>query len=1327
MADQQSKSLHSLMLGSLGTLSDDDSDFDDIAQPVKELPPVPPPVAASVDSYVSASAAPAPLDKRASLQTLMMDSLGTLSEDDSDFDDIAQPANALPPAPPPPAVGLSSSAPTPLDKRASLQTLMMDSLGTLSEDDSDFDDIAQPANALPPAPPPPAVGLSSSAPAPFEHKRASLQTLMMDSLGTLSEDDSDFDDIAQPQPVKALSPAPPPALPAPLDKRTSLQTLMMDSLGTLSDDDSDFDDIVQPAKALPPPPPSAASYAPEQKRASLQSLALSTVNSSSDSFDFDCTSPPSPQTRPKLMVSSSLDQDRTPLRSPLEPSSRGENKKMFFSKLQQSRSVLNMSSVGEMKNSASADSLDSKGVGSMSDIDETGDDVVDWMEEANDDEESALSAETAAPAPVPVEDNEDGLTAGELQLRSELRKVEDLRFDTLPHGDQLEIIRSVEVQVFAPGEDIVIEGDEASGENGAFYVILGPATAEVEIVKKNKGLMTHLKQGKCFGEKFFISRREATRTATITAVTETKVGLVSPVHFQKWDNFRLFLLMRTFPLIKTLPKSDQFEMYNLFTHEEFSPGVFIVRQGDFGDKFYIIVEGSADVKELDPEFEEDFNKSISLTRLYEGHSFGEMALIFDEPRTASVVAVDRVSCFVLSKAAFREALSSAKHFHETMQDLIYEILSRREKRAAARAAHMFASQNVRGVVDTAELEAALVGSGAFGTTKFSDVVEKTKIVSGPGRQKELKINKYKTLGVLGKGSFGSVYLVQNDETGKMFAMKTLLRQNNKWNNLKKNNEIRAEIDAMKGLRHDHIVALEEVIDDPSSREVYLIQELLEGGPILPNEAKTTPLPTAQARLYFRDMLRGVRYLHSKNIVHRDLKPQNMLRTDKDRVKIADFGAAVFTGTQAAEGSREVLTAGGTPAFMAPEIYKITRGDGGDDDERRAYSTVYSTKVDVWGLGATLYNMVVGQPPWMADNELELAETVRNMELTYPDNTQYIDPYLKNLLSRLLDKNPETRLSMDMVYTHDWVTSESSEPLDESPVSSDMSSRTASIMGAGTSRQSSGSQASLLSKSSVSSFHHGRPRHHGTPSHEFYGGIDSMPSDMASSTYSIGLSIPRNSSHARKLSNNPKKQMYESVMILADNSADTGMGSSSSVSSCDNAPASPINPGRRNTHHPPSPSGLEGSRLEGSRLCAAGSPLLDDSTHSARHLAQAVSSMSTGTNGTPESDERIQMHMPKDFDEKKSLKSTKMIRMTSSNVITHTGELRKALKIISPAVQEDGRKEDYYDDYDSFDDFSDDEDFFERRDSPPPVLVDPVFPSSMNPLEVLILIDYARLC
>lgn len=125
--------------------------------------------------------------------------------------------------------------------------------------------------------------------------------------------------------------------------------------------------------------------------------------------------------------------------------------------------------------------------------------------------------------------------------------------------------------------------------------------------------------------------------------------------------------MKAVPLIRTLPQSEQIEMYSLLQHQEFHDGEYIIRQGDVGDKFYIITDGAADV--IEESFDGYHFRREVLTRLYEGHFFGEMAIIYDEPRVASVVAVGRTSCLYLSKAAFREALTT-QQFHMMMQVIL---------------------------------------------------------------------------------------------------------------------------------------------------------------------------------------------------------------------------------------------------------------------------------------------------------------------------------------------------------------------------------------------------------------------------------------------------------------------------------------------------------------------------------------------------------------------------------------------------------------------------------------------------------------------------------
>lgn len=102
------------------------------------------------------------------------------------------------------------------------------------------------------------------------------------------------------------------------------------------------------------------------------------------------------------------------------------------------------------------------------------------------------------------------------------------------------------------------------------------------------------------------------------------------------------------------------------------------------------------------------------------------------------------------------------------------------------------------------------------------------------------------------------------------------------------------------------------------------------------------------------------------------------------VKIADFGAAVFTMQRAGAKEKEKSSySGGTPAFMAPELFLSN-------------TTIDFTKmegIDIFAMGATLFYMVVGRPPWMARNQIDLAVKIKNIELTFPDDKE-LDPHLK---------------------------------------------------------------------------------------------------------------------------------------------------------------------------------------------------------------------------------------------------------------------------------------------------------------------------------------------
>ncbi|XP_066465633.1 calcium/calmodulin-dependent protein kinase kinase 2 isoform X2 [Tiliqua scincoides] len=304
-------------------------------------------------------------------------------------------------------------------------------------------------------------------------------------------------------------------------------------------------------------------------------------------------------------------------------------------------------------------------------------------------------------------------------------------------------------------------------------------------------------------------------------------------------------------------------------------------------------------------------------------------------------------------------------------------------------------------------------------------------VSITGLQDCVQLNQYTLKDEIGKGSYGVVKLAYNEDDNTYYAMKVLSKKK-----LMRQagfprrppprgakpplegfcqpkgpiEQVYQEIAILKKLDHPNVVKLVEVLDDPSEDHLYMVFELVKKGPVMevPN---LKPLTEDQARFYFQDLMKGIEYLHYQKIIHRDIKPSNLLVGEDGHIKIADFGVSnEFKGTDAL-----LTNTVGTPAFMAPETLSETR-------------KIFSGKaLDVWAMGITLYCFVFGQCPFMDERILSLHSKIKSQMLEFPDQPDISDE-LKDLITRMLDKTPESRITIPEIKVHPWVTKNGVEPL-----------------------------------------------------------------------------------------------------------------------------------------------------------------------------------------------------------------------------------------------------------------------------------------------------------
>mmetsp|Transcript_31973 Transcript_31973/g.75979 ORF Transcript_31973/g.75979 Transcript_31973/m.75979 type:complete len:327 (+) Transcript_31973:241-1221(+) len=265
---------------------------------------------------------------------------------------------------------------------------------------------------------------------------------------------------------------------------------------------------------------------------------------------------------------------------------------------------------------------------------------------------------------------------------------------------------------------------------------------------------------------------------------------------------------------------------------------------------------------------------------------------------------------------------------------------------------------------------------------------------------------YKIGKTLGTGGFSVVKLATEKATGTEWACKimTLPKEGQAVSEEENSREdIFYEIDILCRLQHESVMYLKEYFEEED--KVFLITELLTGGELLDAVIDRGYYTEEDARQVFVQLIKGIKYLHSKNIVHRDLKLENLLLAGKDditTIKIADFGLA----KRAMNGYMETVC--GTPQYVAPEVIKPIPG------------VVYGPECDLWSAGVVLFTILAGYPPFYNENTPALFRQIRKGAFSFDDPVwDDVSDDAKDLIRKLLTVSPEDRLTTDGALNHKW--------------------------------------------------------------------------------------------------------------------------------------------------------------------------------------------------------------------------------------------------------------------------------------------------------------------
>jgi serine/threonine protein kinase/predicted Zn-dependent protease len=264
---------------------------------------------------------------------------------------------------------------------------------------------------------------------------------------------------------------------------------------------------------------------------------------------------------------------------------------------------------------------------------------------------------------------------------------------------------------------------------------------------------------------------------------------------------------------------------------------------------------------------------------------------------------------------------------------------------------------------------------------------------------EMAFGDYDLLEEIGRGGQGVVYRARQKSLNRIVALKVIVL--GPWASETHLKRFRREAEAAAGLEHPSIVPIHEVGERDG--QCYFSMKFIEGGR-LDEAVRCEPMPIRVAAELIAKVARTVHYAHEHGILHRDIKPGNILLDKSGEPHLTDFGLARLLDTQSSvTRTIDVL---GTPSYMAPE-------------QAAGETTKLSKATDVYGLGAVLYQLLTGQPPFAGGTTYE---TIRLLRDTEPRSPRLLNPKIDRDLSTIclkcLEKDPKRRYLSALAVAQD---------------------------------------------------------------------------------------------------------------------------------------------------------------------------------------------------------------------------------------------------------------------------------------------------------------------